>query len=109
MSPAFVAHSVMHGENMRPVVPCPAQLLRVVDSLQLAAKYPLATPVNWKQGEECMILPKVSDEEAKKMGSLRHWALGLGLVAALWSCPLVHIISPLVWLAPARVSCSVLV
>ncbi|GAB4816801.1 hypothetical protein N2152v2_003847 [Parachlorella kessleri] len=42
-------------------------IIRVVDSLQLADKYPLATPANWKQGEEVMISPKVSEEEAHKL------------------------------------------
>ena len=36
------------------------ELLRVVDSLQLTAKHKLATPVNWKQGEDCIITPAVS-------------------------------------------------
>lgn len=43
------------------------ELLRVVDSLQLTAKYKLATPVNWKQGEDCIITPAVSDDEAKTL------------------------------------------
>lgn len=42
------------------------EILRVVDSLQLTSKHQLATPVNWKQGENCIIIPAVSDEEAKK-------------------------------------------
>ncbi|MEE2710881.1 MAG: peroxiredoxin [Gemmatimonadota bacterium] len=40
------------------------EILRVVDSLQLTAKHKLATPVNWKSGEDCIIVPAVSDEEA---------------------------------------------
>lgn len=43
------------------------ELLRAVDSLQLTAKYKLATPVNWKQGEDCIITPAVSDAEAKTL------------------------------------------
>jgi alkyl hydroperoxide reductase subunit AhpC len=43
------------------------ELLRVVDSLQLTAKHKLATPVNWKQGEDCIITPAVSDAEANSM------------------------------------------
>ncbi|PSC74889.1 glutathione peroxidase [Micractinium conductrix] len=43
------------------------ELLRVIDSLLLASKYPIATPANWHQGEEVMIAPSVSDEEAKKL------------------------------------------
>ncbi|MEW6467814.1 MAG: peroxiredoxin [Bacteroidota bacterium] len=42
------------------------ELLRVVDSLQLTAKYSLATPANWKKGEDCIIVPSLSDEEAVK-------------------------------------------
>ena len=40
------------------------EILRVIDSLQLTAKHKLATPVNWKNGEDCIIVPAVSDEEA---------------------------------------------
>ena len=43
------------------------ELLRVVDSLQLTAKYKVATPVNWRDGQECIIVPAVSDDEAKKI------------------------------------------
>ncbi len=42
------------------------ELLRVLDSLQLTANYSVATPVNWKQGEDCIIVPAVSDEDAEK-------------------------------------------
>ena len=42
------------------------EVLRVIDSLQLTAKHKVATPVNWKQGEEVIIAGSVSDEEAKK-------------------------------------------
>ncbi len=42
------------------------ELLRVVDSLQLTAKYSVATPANWKDGEDCIISPAVNDEEADK-------------------------------------------
>lgn len=42
-----------------------AELLRVIDSLQLTAKYAVATPADWKQGEDVIIVPAVSDEEAK--------------------------------------------
>ena len=41
------------------------EILRVIDSLQLTAKYKVATPVNWKHGEDCIIVPAVSDVEAK--------------------------------------------
>jgi thioredoxin-dependent peroxiredoxin len=42
------------------------EVLRVVDSMQLTAAHKVATPVNWKNGEEVIILPSVSDEEAKQ-------------------------------------------
>ncbi len=42
------------------------ELLRVIDSLQLTANYSVATPVNWKDGDDCIIVPAVSDEAAKE-------------------------------------------
>ena len=42
------------------------ELLRVIDSLQLTADYSVATPVNWKDGDDCIIVPSVSDEDAKE-------------------------------------------
>ena len=42
------------------------EILRVIDSLQLTAKHAVATPVNWKQGDDVIILGSVSDEDAKK-------------------------------------------
>jgi thioredoxin-dependent peroxiredoxin len=42
------------------------EILRAIDSLQLTAKSQVATPVNWKQGEDVIISNAVSDEEAKK-------------------------------------------
>ena len=42
------------------------EILRVIDSLQLTAKHQVATPVNWKQGEDVIIVPSLSNEEAKK-------------------------------------------
>jgi alkyl hydroperoxide reductase subunit AhpC len=41
------------------------EVLRVIDSLQLTAKHKVATPVNWKQGEDVIIAGSVSDDEAK--------------------------------------------
>ena len=42
------------------------EVLRVIDSLQLTAKHKVATPVNWKHGDDVIIAGSVSDEEAKK-------------------------------------------
>lgn len=39
------------------------EILRVVDSLQLTAKHQVATPANWKDGEDCIIVPAVKDDE----------------------------------------------
>lgn len=42
------------------------EVLRVVDSLQLTAKHMVATPVNWQEGGECIIVPSLNDEAAKE-------------------------------------------
>ncbi len=42
------------------------EILRVIDSLQLTAKHKVATPVNWKEGEDVIIVPSLSDADAKK-------------------------------------------
>jgi len=42
------------------------EVLRVLDSMQLTAKHKVATPVNWKNGEDVIIVPAVSDDEAKQ-------------------------------------------
>jgi alkyl hydroperoxide reductase subunit AhpC len=42
------------------------EILRVIDSLQLTAKHQVATPADWKSGEDVIIVPAVSDEDAKK-------------------------------------------
>lgn len=42
------------------------EVLRVLDSIQLTAKHKVATPVNWQQGEDVIIVPAVSDEEARE-------------------------------------------
>ncbi len=43
------------------------ELLRVIDSLQLTENYRVATPADWKQGEEVVISPSISNEEAKQL------------------------------------------
>ncbi len=42
------------------------EILRVIDSLQLTANHGVATPVNWKDGDDCIIVPSISDEEAQE-------------------------------------------
>lgn len=44
-----------------------AEILRVIDSLQLTANHKVATPVDWKQGQDCIISPAVPDEQAKTL------------------------------------------
>jgi alkyl hydroperoxide reductase subunit AhpC len=43
-----------------------AEILRALDALQLTAQYPVSTPVNWKEGDEVIVSPALSDEEAKE-------------------------------------------
>ncbi|MAX34028.1 MAG: peroxiredoxin [Halomonadaceae bacterium] len=43
------------------------EILRVLDSLQLTDGYKVATPVNWRDGDDCIIVPAVSNEEAKTL------------------------------------------
>ena len=49
----------------------PWQVLRVIDSLQLTAKYSVATPVNWQNGDKVMVTPNLSDDQAHQKVS-RH-------------------------------------
>lgn len=43
------------------------ELLRVIDSLQLTATKKVATPVDWKSGDKCMVIPSLSNDEASKL------------------------------------------
>lgn len=43
------------------------EILRVIDSLQLTDRFKVATPVNWRRGEDVIIVPSVSNEEARKL------------------------------------------
>ncbi len=56
---AMFAYPMSSGRNFD-------EVLRLIDSCQLTAKHKVATPVNWKQGEDVIIVPAVSDEEARK-------------------------------------------
>jgi alkyl hydroperoxide reductase subunit AhpC len=42
------------------------EILRVLDSIQLTTRHKVATPVNWKSGDDVIIVPAVSDDEAKQ-------------------------------------------
>lgn len=43
------------------------EILRVIDSLQLTANHKVATPANWKPGEDCIVTPTLSDADAQKL------------------------------------------
>ena len=62
------------GNKVRLTVTYPAstgrnfdEILRVIDSMQLTDKYKVATPVNWKQGEDVIIVPSLSNDDARKL------------------------------------------
>jgi thioredoxin-dependent peroxiredoxin len=42
------------------------EILRVIDSLQLTDNYQVATPVNWKEGEDCVVVPSIPTDEARQ-------------------------------------------
>jgi len=56
----FLTYPMATGRNF-------LEILSTIDSIQLTAKYKVATPAGWKQGEDEIILPAVKDEEAKKL------------------------------------------
>jgi|TARA_B100000929_G_scaffold62923_1_gene47911 alkyl hydroperoxide reductase subunit AhpC len=56
----FLTYPMATGRNF-------LEILRAIDSIQLTAKYKVATPAGWKQGEDVIIVPTVKDDEAKKL------------------------------------------
>ncbi len=56
---AHLAYPMSTGRNFD-------EILRLLDSVQLTARHKVATPVNWKRGEDVVIVPSVSDEDARK-------------------------------------------
>jgi len=56
---AMISYPMSTGRNFD-------EVLRLLDSLQLTAGHKVATPVNWQQGEDVIIIPAVSDDEAKQ-------------------------------------------
>jgi alkyl hydroperoxide reductase subunit AhpC len=56
---AMLTYPMTTGRNFN-------EILRIIDSCQLTAKEQVATPVNWNQGDDVVIVPAVSDEDAKK-------------------------------------------
>ena len=55
---AMITYPASTGRNF-------PEILRVLDSLQLTDNYQVATPVNWKDGDDCVIVPSLSDADAK--------------------------------------------
>ena len=56
----FLTYPMTTGRNFN-------EIIRVIDSMQLTDKYPVATPVNWKKGDKVIIKPSVQEDEAKKL------------------------------------------
>ena len=55
---AMLTYPMSTGRNFN-------EVMRLLDSIQLTAKHSVATPVNWQDGDDCIILPAISDEDAK--------------------------------------------
>ena len=56
----FLTYPMATGRNFE-------EILRSIDSMQMTAKHKVATPANWKKGDDVIIVPAVKDEEAKKL------------------------------------------
>src|SRR3546814_15712441 len=56
---AMLIYPMSSGRNL-------AEILRLLDSIQLTAKHAVATPVNWNPGGECLTAPSIADEKAKE-------------------------------------------
>tara|TARA_Y100000590_G_scaffold58464_1_gene61803 strand:- start:315 stop:977 length:663 start_codon:yes stop_codon:yes gene_type:complete len=56
----FLTYPMATGRNF-------LEILRAIDSMQMTAKHKVATPADWKKGEDVIIVPAVKDEEAKKL------------------------------------------
>ena len=56
----FLTYPMTTGRNFH-------EILRAIDSMQLTAKHKVATPADWKKGEDVIIVPSIKDEEAKKI------------------------------------------
>ena len=56
----FLTYPMSTGRNFK-------EILRAIDSMQLTAKHKVATPAEWQKGDDVVILPKVKDDEAKKL------------------------------------------
>jgi len=56
----FLTYPMATGRNF-------SEIIRAIDSMQMTAKHKVATPANWKKGEDVIIVPAVKDEEAKKL------------------------------------------
>ena len=56
----FLTYPMATGRNF-------SEIIRAIDSMQMTAKHKVATPANWKKGEDVIIVPAVKDDEAKKL------------------------------------------